>query len=385
MTPQFTLEAGLRGKGRYLYELECIRGLAILLVFLFHAYGATGYPEAETPGIIRSYLIGGNTGVTLFFVLSGFLLSLPWLRQAGGESGPGPSVRNYYLARFLRIVPLYYAAILFAVVATGAWTAGVRSILFIPVGFDMFPYSVVWWTLATEVQFYLLLPLLFWLPAQGGIGKAVLLCVGLVWLLGYLWFFVFAGADVLSGKYWVTRALYARLPAFLVGIFSAWIYLKLSKSTIQNQSQSHLALRLGGGVLMVGALLALGLLLQEVAIMGDKKAELKWHIHHFWEALVWAVLVLSLLFLQPLGRSLLVNRPLAILGKLSYSIYLNHVPILFLMIYSTRETMGAQAYFSSSLMYLVPVVGLVASVILAYCTYRLIELPFLNLKHRIPV
>ncbi|MEH6584940.1 MAG: acyltransferase [Halioglobus sp.] len=383
MTSQFTLEAGLRGKGRYLYELECIRGLAILLVFLFHAYGATGYPETDNPGIIRSYLIGGNTGVTLFFVLSGFLLSLPWLKQAGVESGPGPSVRNYYLARFLRIVPLYYAAILFAVVATGAWTAGVRSILFIPVGFDMFPYSVVWWTLATEVQFYLLLPLLFWLPAQGNIGKAVLLCAGLLWLLGYLWFFVFAGADALSGKYWVTRALYARLPAFLVGIFSAWVYLKLSKSAVLNSG--HIALRLGGGVVMIAALLALGLLLQEVAIMGDKQAEVKWHIHHFWEALVWAVLVLSLLFLQPLGRSLLVNRPLAILGKLSYSIYLNHVPILFLMIYSTRETMGAQAYFSSWLMYLVPIAGLVASVILAYCSYRLIELPFLNLKHRIPV
>ena len=62
VTTQFTLEAGLRGKGRYLYELECVRGLAILLVFFFHAYGATGYPETDAPGLLRSYLIGGNTG-----------------------------------------------------------------------------------------------------------------------------------------------------------------------------------------------------------------------------------------------------------------------------------------------------------------------------------
>ena len=136
---------------------------------------------------------------------------------------------------------------------------------------------------------------------------------------------------------------------------------------------------------MVGALLAMGLVLQELAVMGDKQAETNWHIHHFWEALIWAVLVMSLLLLRPLGNAVLVNRPMAILGKLSYSIYLNHVPILFMLIYGTRETMGADAYFASVWMYLVPALGLLASVAVAFATYRLIELPFLNLKRRVPV
>lgn len=383
MTAKFTLEAGLRGKSHYLYELECVRGLAILLVFLFHAYGATGYPETNNPGIIRSYLIGGNTGVTLFFVLSGFLLSLPWLKRLRDPSAPVPSVRNYYLARFLRIVPLYYAAILWAVIDTGAWSAGLRAVAFIPIGFDMFPYSVVWWTLATEVQFYLLLPLLFWLPTLGQAGKAVLSVLCLVWLCAYIWIFVFEGMGPLSSKYWVTKALYARLPAFLVGILSAWLYLGFAPKL--TQCSRSLALRFAGTLLVIAALMGLGLLLQRVAVMGDRQAEVQWHIHHFWEALVWALLVLALLFLQPLGKAIMANRPMAILGKLSYSIYLNHVPILFFMIYSTRETMGAEAYFSSSLMYLVPLAGLIASVALAFCSYRLIELPFLNLKHKIPV
>ena len=383
VTTQFTLEAGLRGKRHYLYELECVRGLAILLVFFFHAYGATGFPETDAPGLLRSYLIGGNTGVTLFFMLSGFLLSLPWLRHLQNPGVPAPSVTNYYLARLLRIVPLYYAFVVFAAVITGAWFAGLKSLAFIPVGFDMFPYSVVWWTLATEVQFYLLLPLLFWLPGLGRVGKALTLLVFLIWLAAYIWFFVLQGAGPVSSKYWLTKAIYARLPAFLVGMFAAWLYLKWRpKSDLEPPGPGR---SMVGGLVMVGALLAMGLVLQELAVMGDKQAETNWHIHHFWEALIWAVLVMSLLLLRPLGNAVLVNRPMAILGKLSYSIYLNHVPILFMLIYGTRETMGADAYFASVWMYLVPALGLLASVAVAFATYRLIELPFLNLKRRVPV
>lgn len=383
MTTQFTLEAGLRGKGRYLYELECVRGLAILLVFFFHAYGATGYPETDAPGLLRSYLIGGNTGVTLFFMLSGFLLSLPWLRHIQNPEVPAPSVKNYYLARLLRIVPLYYAFVVFAAVVTGAWLAGLKSLAFVPVGFDMFPYSVVWWTLATEVQFYLLLPLLFWLPGQGRLGKALLLLAFLVWLAAYVWVFVLQAAGPISSKYWVTKALYARLPAFLVGMLAAWLYLKWV--TIPAATSSGPLRSIVGGGMLLASLLALGLLLQELAVMGDKQAEINWHVHHFWEALVWAVLVMCLLLLQPLGKVLLVNKPMAVLGKLSYSIYLNHVPILFILIYGSRETMGAEAYFDSVWMYLVPALGLLVSVAAAFVTYRLIELPFLNLKRRVPV
>ena len=64
------LNAGMRGKGGYLFELECVRGLAILLVCLFHAWGVTlGKVEFVVPFWL-SYIFAGNTGVTLFFVLS---------------------------------------------------------------------------------------------------------------------------------------------------------------------------------------------------------------------------------------------------------------------------------------------------------------------------
>ena len=100
--------------------------------------------------------------------------------------------------------------------------------------------------------------------------------------------------------------------------------------------------------------------------------------------LCWAILILSLLLCKLPGKQLLVNKPMAIMGKLSYSIYVNHVPILFFMIYTCREYMGAENYQASVWFYLVPFFAFVASLGLAYVTYKLIELPFLQVKRKLP-
>jgi len=76
LAQNFNFKSGLRGD-QYLIELECLRGVAILLVFFFHAYGISLGKLVGTGNIFLSYIISGNTGVTLFFVLSGFLLSYP--------------------------------------------------------------------------------------------------------------------------------------------------------------------------------------------------------------------------------------------------------------------------------------------------------------------
>ena len=76
---------------------------------------------------------------------------------------------------------------------------------------------------------------------------------------------------------------------------------------------------------------------------------------------------------------------MAITGKLSYSIYLNHVPILFYLVYSFRESMGPENYQASWWLYALPALALGISMALAYLTYRLIELPFLNIKRGLPI
>ncbi len=88
------------------------------------------------------------------------------------------------------------------------------------------------------------------------------------------------------------------------------------------------------------AVILLAIVLKQAADMGDQTAKQIWHIHHTYEAVLWAVLILALLLCKLPGKQLLINRPMAITGKLSYSIYLNHVPILFFMIYTQRGVHG---------------------------------------------
>jgi hypothetical protein len=87
-------------------ELESLRGWAITLVFLYHVEGWLALPRpGDEVSPLWAFIRAGHTGVSLFFVLSGFLLSRPFLVE--GLGGPRVDVRSYYRRRALRILPIY--------------------------------------------------------------------------------------------------------------------------------------------------------------------------------------------------------------------------------------------------------------------------------------
>ena len=375
------LTEGVRDPGHYLHELECLRGLAILLVFLFHAWGISGlqWPEQPAPGL--AFIAAGNTGVTLFFVLSGFLLALPWLRYWLNPGQRRPSVAQYLKARAMRILPLYYCALAVTWLATGNTGSVVQAAVFQFVGFSAFPYSVVWWTLVTEVQFYLLLPLVMSLWISGHRGRWLCAALLLAWALAYLGLVLRATPQLLDSTFFLTKSVFARLPAFLLGIFAAAIYLRASRwESVTRQTD---AWRYGGLLLILACLLLLERVLARVATMGDLQAELQWHLHHTWEAALWAVMMLCLLLCRLPGARLLVNSGLAISGKLSYSLYLIHVPVLFYLVYPLREQVGVDQLHNSWWLYSISVVALLLSLLLSWASYNLIEKPFLRMKRRL--
>ncbi|HTI15005.1 MAG TPA: acyltransferase [Dictyobacter sp.] len=149
--------------------LDGVRAVAIIAVISFHIGQMTNnhlwnmvkYPLG---GAIEIF---GESGVTLFFVLSGFLLFLPYARSFVFQS-EWPQARAFYLKRVLRIMPAYYIA-LFGVILLfqrqylrpDHWKA-----LFFFLVFYMDSTRLTFrlldgplWTLAVECQFYLLLPL----------------------------------------------------------------------------------------------------------------------------------------------------------------------------------------------------------------------------------
>lgn len=382
LTPTLDLTEGVRDPGRYLHELECLRGLAIILVFLFHAWGISGlqWPDQSVPGV--AFIAAGNTGVTLFFVLSGFLLSLPWLRYWLEPGQRRPSVAQYLKARAMRILPLYYVALAVTWLATGNTGTVAQAAVFQFVGFSAFPYSVVWWTLVTEVQFYLLLPLIMSLWISGRRGRWLCVALLLAWAWAYLTLVLRANPDVAGSTFFLTKSVFARLPAFLLGIAAAAVYL-LARRWGQVTRQATVW-RYGGLLLLLTALLLQHQVLTQVATMGDLQAELRWHLHHTWEAALWAVIMLCLLLCRLPGARLLVNPGLAICGKLSYSFYLIHVPVLFYLIYPLREQQGVDQLHSSWWLYGVGATALLVSLLLSWASYNLVEKPFLRMKRRLP-
>jgi len=306
-------------------------------------------------------------------------LSLPWLRWINEDSAAMPNIGTYYLARILRIMPLYLVFVIAAGFLVGDWYNALRALSFQFVGFELFPYGLVWWTLTTELQFYLLLPFGWIAYKTGGFPRLVLLVLLVAWAGAYL-FILFT--DVVAEwrqSYWFAKSLFGRLPAFLIGVSCAVIYCKPGGMVTFLPREVYLS-----GLLAVLLLLLLGFVLSVGIQTSDWVNESEWHIHHTYEAVIWGAILLLTLQAAPVFSVLVINPAFALLGKLSYSIYLNHVPILFFVIDSSKKAMGSDSYEATMQVFYNPLIGFAMSVALASVTYYCIETPFLKLKRRLP-
>lgn len=146
--------------------LDGVRALAFLLVFELHINHAGVWGDGNNPFISAFYSVG-RTGVTLFFVLSGFLLFLPYTQALLFEKN-WPQPKIYYIRRILRIFPGYFFSLFILVMFTQPyfiqphnWKQLVPFLTFTmgyynSSGLINGPY----WTLAIEFQYYLILPLI---------------------------------------------------------------------------------------------------------------------------------------------------------------------------------------------------------------------------------
>jgi peptidoglycan/LPS O-acetylase OafA/YrhL len=144
-------------------SLDGLRAVSFLIVFLAHS-------GLQTPGLA----IPGGFGVTVFFYLSGFLITT--LLRIEHETTGTVSIRNFYVRRALRILPPFYLTLAFAGALTVlhvlpgqlqpkvllAQAMHVSNYWFIWNGFDGSPAGTVpYWSLAVEEHFYLVFPLLY--------------------------------------------------------------------------------------------------------------------------------------------------------------------------------------------------------------------------------
>jgi len=149
--------------------LDGLRGIAAIAVFATH-YDQIIFVDFSIAMFDLGLLFeNGKIGVSLFFILSGFLLSLPFWDQLL-YSIPFQGTRRYFKFRFARIIPAYYVCLTALLIINEEWKLALSSpdillhylFVFNLTEFSIFSFNSVFWTLAVEMQFYLILPILFW-------------------------------------------------------------------------------------------------------------------------------------------------------------------------------------------------------------------------------
>jgi peptidoglycan/LPS O-acetylase OafA/YrhL len=153
--------------GAHIPELDGLRGIAVLLVVLFHF----SIVLSMAPGplkALRTLFTPGWTGVDLFFILSGCLITGILLDEKGATG----YFRRFYIRRMLRIFPVYYLALIIGFTVARAWVLpphGVSTVTslaylanfsnWLSLGGLEIPGLNHYWSLAVEEQFYLCWPL----------------------------------------------------------------------------------------------------------------------------------------------------------------------------------------------------------------------------------
>jgi peptidoglycan/LPS O-acetylase OafA/YrhL len=354
-------------------SLTGLRGLAAVGVLGLHAIQFAGYP-AGVPAPLAWLLKMGWAGVDVFFVLSAFLLSLPFARAALG-TGPAPERRRYFRRRVLRIVPAYYVQLLvllllgaLGVAGAGAWeepeATAVAAHLFL--WFDAWPLVPAhlphWWTLPVEMGFYLLLPALAWtLRGRRWVWLLVVIVASLAWRVA-----MFAtDASMMEKALW-SNHVPGRLHQFAVGMLAAAWFVRHPRGGGEG-GRAWLGV---AAIAIFIALPALGFLVGRGMYTGAPSPSpvlVGWHL---FASIAVAVLLVVLARGAGWLGVVLAAPPLRLLGVVSYSLYLWHFPVLLAL----RESMGgheaAGREFAGFLL-----AGFFASVAVAAASWWLVERP----------
>ena len=345
---------------RRVSEFDALRGMAALGVLLFHLRPNEGWTQF------------GMTGVHLFLVLSGYLITTIVINHVGTPN----FLRAFYARRILRIWPIYYLTLAFLVILqrnlpnppslrglpyyltftqyTWHWPVITKLVSTPPLAVEAFEHS---WTLAIEEQFYLLWPLTI---ALVGPKRVVPMVMGIVafglWFktLGYdtwILFNIFGAfalgalaAAILNDKPRVERNRYALSLFFLVSGAIGFAYVRWFYTVPVSWSRDWMVWR-------------------------DSLQNFAYYTIHF--GIVGFVATnAGSWFLAPLRM-----RELTYLGEISYGMYLYHLPIFWLV---------GGFWIQQNEPYMIWVAKIALTFVVATLSYRYIEKPILSLKDWFP-
>lgn len=352
---------------KYIKQFDSIRAIAVMLVIIWHWFPRNSFIEN---------LHAGALGVNVFFVLSGFLITeILLINRCKSENSlvsKKQVLKNFYVRRMLRIFPIYYLTIFLTFILSQQLSLRIsnnEALSNITYTSNFFIYiTKVWpasslhfWSLAVEEQFYLAWPLimLFW-PRN--------------YLLYVMLFFVVAGfASQLS----ITDYEFGYLPTNTCldcfGIGGILAFISVFHPEFLSKLFQWLSILCVAGIVILAVCWAMKYYLPNTRF-----------IHAI--ASGW---IINFILINNEKKSFLIsllsNKLLIAIGKVSYGIYLYH--ILYVYIANKYWYKYVYGYYASFINiqydpWIFIVVNFVMLYFIAWFSWNCIEKPFLSLKQR---
>ncbi len=351
---------------KYYYNLDGIRGIAALMVVIFHFFWSSQMSYLEDVETWQKYVEFGQHGVSLFFVLSGFVITRILLvsRNKPGYFG------NFYKRRVLRIFPLYYLYLIigyygvpFLIYLAGGSFKIIDFNLQLPYFLYLQNFTEVldikaggpghYWSLAVEEHFYLLWPLAVFTVKPKNLSKLIVISFGFIFLLKY-----FMLENGLSINYFT----FTRIDQIMLG---AYLAILESKGFFERKNSLKIMIVTGTMVFPIAAI---------VYVFSE-------HFYFLKEMMKYPIL--GILFFSIIGglitlkdshiiNKMLSGKVLQYLGKISYGIYVWHMMALFVL---SKTLVLKNVWLDLAL-------TIALTIILAHVSYFYFERYFLLLKER---
>lgn len=291
---------------KYIHTLTGLRGLAALMVFISHAANEGILPDIWSNGF-------GQTGVMIFFVLSGFLMSHLYIHEEFNRA----NIVKYALARVARVLPLYFALITISIIISTYFFSDFiydfseNSQTILALALLQAPY--VFWSIPVELHFYIIF-IGFWFLYKRKYSPVILsLFVGLTLVPTAILFLGFSKLPKIVSLYSY---------AFFIGVATA-----LFQEQIRNSELIRKYSAIAGYPLIILLLFVYtpfnkqqyGLIYSENTYLQTWGDPVTWLI-------VYGIFICAVLNSKSLA--FLNYRPFVYLGGISYGFYLIHYPVI---------------------------------------------------------
>lgn len=334
--------------------IDSLRGIAILLVILVHTLSCMAAENSYFSGPVRAFIVNGQLGVQLFFIVSAFTLMLSYQNRYNEKN----RTTNFFIRRFFRIAPMYYLAIIFILLDNhfGLNTYKVQheqytlleivtNFLFINGWIPEYINRLVpgGWSITVEFTFYMILP--FLCSKIKSLNASIILVVASL-LFSTVFRMIMEVMIGDKGAHFLTLNFISQLPVFSLGILAYWIL--NDKRKIESYSLLFVALA--------------------VFVYSYKVVP-----YHFFYSLVFFLILLAL---TQKPYQLLSNKILASIGKVSYSMYLIHFIFICLLIkYNNFNIFSQVSGVGMALCKFVVIYGIIfaCSYTVSRFTYKYIE------------